>query len=888
MRVAIRHLADHLLWSAAGPVWAVWRLEPHGARYMGAQQRDELLSQLTGLVRALPKTARLYGLCAQVDAGEVVARMLEGVDLERYPHWAETAGADLELLDGLEMHQRTWWLAVPLETQQRRLDIAAALGGVWADLSALLGLRPTPVPREEVVSYKERAAQIEAEITAMVPMRRARPAEIMWMHQHVVHRGLEEPLLVEASASEGGGGKILGQVLRSPSYQDLGQVRLLEGGQETLEYRRESKRNPSQKRERRQGRLSPVRRTWLQVESAEGTGYQAHLPLTEMPRAVAAESADLLARLEELPFPVDFVCDLRLISTQEVKEQVQRKKRELADQADQYAAHTATGVPEEMYDAAADLGELDSRASQSTVEVEVQAVTVLSVWGPTPRVCDERARMLSKRVQSASYRLARPAGEQEELMSLSLPGSPTPPRSRQYEQNQLGEDWVLGGALVGGGFGDRRGQMIGISQDSGTVRPVLLDIAQSVLENFSASFGVVGDLGAGKSVLLKLINAGLVDRGGRAIVIDRTPVREWAHFAQSAAPGRCQVVDAAQAQMSLDPLRVFPPATAAHYALSYLTLQLGIGPLTAQGSVLKSAINKAQASPAPSMAAAIAALEEMADDGASRGQEAAMLRDLLTMVSEEPLAAAVFDPELPPISLKSDLGADWVVITTAGLTLPPREAVANPELMRSQPTEALIGRAVLYLLAALARQVAFEDPERFCLITVDECYWLTSSAEGLALVHEAVHDGRKHGAGMALGGHDVEELGNETIRGLLAHRFLARTADERLAARGLEFLGLPEDDETLLRTVTGDLSPAGDARRAGEMLVRDPRMRIGRMQVVVPPLPRIEEGIFTTPGDLTAGPRLEKKQAAPVSAAQARQLLDDSERQAAAAGGRQA
>ncbi|WP_326809635.1 ATP-binding protein (plasmid) [Streptomyces sp. NBC_01186] len=881
MRVAIRHLVDHLMWSAAGPVWAVWRLEPQGARYMGRQQRDELLNRLTTLVRSLPRTARLYSLCAQLDAGEVVGRMLEGVDLEERPHWADIASAQLDLLDGLEMHQRTWWLTVPLDQPGRRADISAALGGVWADISALLGLRPAPVPEEEVDSFRSRAAQIEAEIASTVPMRPARPAEIIWMHQHAVHRGLEEPLLVEASASEAGGGRVLGSVLRTPSYQDLGQVRVLEGGGRDQDG---DKQQPARGKKRRRATPSPVRRTWLQVESAAGTGYQAHLPLTEMPRAVAAENADLLARLEELPFPVDFVCDLKMISTEEVKEQVKRKKRELADQADQYAAHTATGLPEEMHDAADDLGELDSRASQSTVEVEVQAVTVLTVWGPDPQVCDKRAGMLSKRVRGANYRLARPAGEQEELLALSLPGTPTPPKTTQYVQNQLGEDWVLGGALVGGGFGDARGQMIGVSQDAGTVRPVLLDVALSVLENFSASLGVAGDLGAGKSVLLKLITAGLVDRGSRAIVIDRTPVREWAHFARTAAPGRSQVVDAGQARMSLDPLRVFPPATAAHYALSYLTLQLGIGPLTAQGAVLKSAINMAQASAAPSMAAVIAALEDMADEGATRGQEAAMLRDLLTMVSEEPLAAAVFDPELPPISLNADMGADWVVITTAGLTLPPREAVSNPELMRSQPTEALIGRAVLYLLAALARQVAFEDPERFCLITLDECYWLTSSAEGLALVHEVVHDGRKHGAGMALGGHNVEELGSDGIRGLLAHRFLARTADERLAARGLEFLGLPGDNETLLRTVTSDLSPAGDARRAGEMLVRDPRMRVGRMQVVVPPEPRIERGIFTTPGDLSAGPRPRTDNKEPVTAQQARGLLADTEQDPEPAG----
>ncbi|WP_070017446.1 ATP-binding protein [Streptomyces nanshensis] len=860
MRVAIRHLAGHLVWSTAGPVWAIWRLDPGGSRYMGAQQRTELHGRLTTLVRSLPEAARLYGLCAQVDAGEVIARTVEGVDLDAQPQWAQTARAQLELLDGLEMHQRTLWLAVPLQTPGWREQVTAASGGVWAELSGMLGLRPAPVGAAEVVEYRQRAARIEAELAASVSLRPARPAEIVWMHQHAVHRGLPEPLLLEAAGSDAYGGQLFAGRLRCPSYQDLGLVRLLEGGQQHegqdaggadgasgTGRRTARKRGGPRKR-------SVFQRVWLEVESEAGTGYQAHLPLTEMPRAQRAETADLLAQLEDLPFPVDFCVDMRLVPAEKLAEEVRKKKRDLTDQAEQYAAQSATGLPEGMHAAAKDLGELDSRTSESSVEVEVQAVTVLTVWGPDAATCDERAQVLAKQLRGANYRLARPSGEQEELLTLSLPGAATPPRARQYTQHQLGEDWAMCGALQTSAWGDERGHMVGVSQDTGTIRPVLLDIANAPQATASASFGISGELGGGKSVLLKLIDSAVVDRGGRSIVIDRTPVREWAHFARAAAPGRVQIVDAARAERSIDPLRIFDAATGAHYALSYLTLQLGIGPLTAQGALLKAAINSAQTSERPSMAAVVAALEDVTEAGGARGQEAGMLHDLLRMIAEEPLAASVFDPDLPPISLEGDLGADWVVLTTAGLTLPPREAVTNPELMRAQPTEALIGRAVLYLIAALSRQVAFSDPQRFCLIAADECYWLTSSAEGTALVTEVVHDGRKHNAGIGLSGHSVEDLGPKELRGLLAYRFLTRTTDEALARGGLEFLGLSPEDEGLLRIVTTQLSPIGNAARAGEVLARDPRMRVGRFQSVVPPRPELEKAIFTSPGDLPSSP----------------------------------
>lgn len=140
---------------------------------------------------------------------------------------------------------------------------------------------------------------------------------------------------------------------------------------------------------------------------------------------------------------------------------------------------------------------------------------------------------------------------------------------------------------------------------------------------------------------------------------------------------------------------------------------------------------------------------------------------------------------------------------------------------------------MLYLIAAIARETVFTDP-RFTLLPLDEAYWLTSSTEGQALIDEIVYDGRKHGAGVGLGCHDVLELGTSTTQGLLAHRFLARTADPVLAARGLAWLGLPADDEDLLRMVTTDLSPYGGPERAGEFLARDPRMNIGRLNTGLP------------------------------------------------------
>ncbi|MCC3655861.1 ATP-binding protein [Streptomyces sp. S07_1.15] len=862
MRLHIRHIAGQLVWTTSGSVWALWRVTPRGGRYLPAAEQDEVLGHITALVRALAGTApRLFGLCAQLDAGEVATQMIDGTDLETAPAWSEHVEAGLDLLERQEMHRRTVWLAVPLSALGRRAALSATFGSLWAETASALGLRTAPVSRAEVTAYQRQADRLAAAVGTGVELRPARPAEIAWMVQHAVHRGQrEEPLLAVAETSDLFAGRLRGGQLRSPSYADLGLVRLVEGGQDAtgaegaLAGEEDSGVRGGRGRWWRGG-ASPLGRRWLQVENETGIGYQAHLALAELPVAVAAGAADLFAQLEGLEFPVDYTVDLQVVPAERAKEAVRRKKKELVDQADQYGAQPA-GMPSSLTEAAGDLGEMDARLSRSGVEVEVQAVTVLTVWGPTAAVCDARARALAGLLAGGDYRAVRPAGLQEALFTLGLPGAARPAPAREFTQYQLSEDWAMCQPFADTSLGDEAGALVGIDLDCGTVRPVLLNPADAPRKHASASVGVVGDLGAGKSVLLKLLTSSVVDRGGRAIVIDRTPIREYAAFAHTAASDRCQVIDAAAAQLSIDPLRVFPDKTGAHYALSYLTLQLGIGPMSASGAVLHRAVEEAAADPEPSMAKVLSALAATAFSGTpARKDAASTLADLLQIVSDNPLAAMVFDPDLPPVSLDADLGSDLVVITTTGLTLPPREAFASPEVLWQQPLEALIGRAVLYLIAAIARQAAFADPARFCSVVTDECYWLTSSAEGTALVHEILHDGRKHGAGLAAGAHDVDELGPD--RGLIAYKLLARTTDRARAMKGLQYLGLDADDEELLRLVTTSLSPVGSPGREGEMLLRDPRMRAGRIKVIIPEVARIRHRITTTPGGAAADGRAE-------------------------------
>ncbi len=148
-----------------------------------------------------------------------------------------------------------------------------------------------------------------------------------------------------------------------------------------------------------------------------------------------------------------------------------------------------------------------------------------------------------------------------------------------------------------------------------------------------------------------------------------------------------------------------------------------------------------------------------------------------------------------------------IVITTAGLRLPPKAAFDQPEVLRQQPLEALIGRAVLYLIAAIARQTAFEDPSRFTAVVLDELYWLTSSAEGTALVTRSSTTAASTAPACSPAATTPRNSARPRPDGLPGP---GPHHQPRTRPPGLEFVGLNPDDPELLRLVTTGLSPSGN------------------------------------------------------------------------------
>ncbi|MFE7332906.1 ATP-binding protein [Streptomyces sp. NPDC057565] len=248
------------------------------------------------------------------------------------------------------------------------------------------------------------------------------------------------------------------------------------------------------------------------------------------------------------------------------------------------------------------------------------------------------------------------------------------------------------------------------------------------------------------------------------------------------------------------------------------------------------------------------------DELVLRGGEDTPARNLarkLKAVARKDLAAVVFDDTLPVVDTAR---ADSVIFLVNSLALPKKSELASDHRIERLEFEKVLGRSLMYLIAAVARETVMRHKDEFGVAVFDECWWLTSSDEGLELLLELMRDERKHNAAVYVGSHDTDDIGpadsekGAIIRGLIPHRLLFRQTTRSLAERGLEFLGVDAADPELLDLVSAGLSPLDlpeEEKLAlpGECLYRNLAGRIGLMKVLIPMDPAVMRVIHTTPSD---------------------------------------
>ncbi|MEV0892980.1 ATP-binding protein [Promicromonospora sp. MEB111] len=833
----ISALTDGLMWTRTGTVWAVWRVSPVPYAFQPDDKKHAARRHHTALYRALRGESLHLGLTAATDPASVVLSMIEGVDLSEREAWAAECEATLDFLEQIPIGRRVHWIAAPLANPGAKAFMEP-LQASWTTLQDTL-MMPRSVPGRHAIG--ERAAQAEAlrkEMPSAFDPQPASVAEMAWMFGHAMQRGLGLDTAVPVDGSLDAEMHLSGpSVLPSALVDPAGQT----------------------DSEKKLGPLQILKRPYVKVldpTNPELASYQTTLVVSDTPSGgIVYPGCEWIGRVDESGVPCDWAIRMTVRSRDEVTNRNRRAVRTLNDQFDQRSEEERAGSS--LDTTARALGEYQAVMDADELEVEVDATTMFTVSGHTPEQALDDARDLTKYFAAMQFSLRTDPTIQPTLFEATLPGMPTPRAVREYSQITTARAFSAAVPFATTELGDTSGALFALEISNGAARPnpVFVNLAGATDKlDVALAMGFVGELGSGKSVSMKTVAMDNVDMGATLMAVDHTEMGEWG-IAVSEIPGSQVVEISEDATVSMDPLRILPPAQAPRVARAFLTVLLSVQTKSEQNVLLSKVLQTEYMwrHQITSLGSLARHLEQDCEYPGAR-----MLADEMRIFSELDFGRALFDDTLPPL----DLGSPAIVLHTHKMQLPSRADMEHGHLFAELKAEKVFGRATFALIAALARYRCFADRSRLDIFAADEASKTMSSPEAAEEIGTFIRDGRKHKAALLLGSHDAEEdFGNEVVRGLIPFRVLLRHRDSNLARRGLRWLhGLPTDapvDEGLVKLVTEGTAPVTDAavgvveERRGECLIRDFQARYGRAKVMAPLVEKRAQTVKTTPTSST-------------------------------------
>lgn len=801
MRIPALFVSNNLIWSASGGVWALFRLHPTNYTYMSDKDKLKLLHKIKASLMAVPDESMVLSVCREIDPAAVAEQMLQQVNMARFPAWRKQVNQTVNKLEsGPLLYDRYFYLAV--ELPDRNWAYAAS-----ASMINRFGLTAPPPSKNERELRASQASQYETKIGSGFSMRAATSAEIRWIYDRSIYRGLIEPEIAEQwSTSHHNGTDPV------PDIADVGLISQFdavfhEGGLKT---------DPNRPRLGR----------YVRIETEVGVSYQTNLMIAGMPAVWQYPNGggEWWVAADYAPFPIDWCARITSVPNDKAQRGSRRQARQLKAQVDEYVGEPS-GPPADLETAMEAIDAQRSELAASPTTPELRSSMIFSLASHDLEDLEHQAGAIRAMFEAWEYNMPRPTGGQRDLFTAMLPGSSTPQVARDYAQFLMPSDLASGMPIAGCRIGDPTGFVLGHTLDSGTHQPVLFDAGYGPANNSSGCVAAVGTLGAGKSYAIKSMAYGEVSKGSQVVVLDRTAKGEYVTFSE-AVPGRKQVVELApDANICIDPLAVFSGEDRAQYAIGFLTLLTGTPPTEPQGAVLAAAVEVVAARPDGRLIDVIEVLHQSDDE------ESHWLARKIEIYANSRLAHIAFGE-----GEAVRLDADFVVLWMPELRLPKRKQLENEHLAKQLLPEQIFSQAILYLVAALARDIIF-SAERFSVGLFDESWALTASPQGMELLHDGIRDSRKHNAAIWMSSQDPNDIPPELSKHLGVR--LAFQQGNDAGASALRFLGLKPTEEWV--------AMLENELETGQGLFKDVRGRVGKIQIASAATRQLEKALDTTP-----------------------------------------
>jgi hypothetical protein len=603
---------------------------------------------------------------------------------------------------------------------------------------------------------------------------------------------------------------------------------------------------------------TPLGRTVQLTSRGLNDPVERHVAVMSVGRLEEIEAPDpshepWLSHTDRLPFPVEWSCQMDVLSGGEARRTIQRKLLVVRDMQRHYAEHDL--------DEPLALGRQAHQArvveDQMTRGVDVAAARIhgwfrLAVAGRTQEECLERARRVTTSFRSRRVGIEHPRG-QYGLMREFIPGEPV---STAAYRRRLPALYVSAGVPTASSrLGDRRGPYIGYTVGSSR-RAVMFDTHYATeIRETSGLVPVVGGLGAGKSVLLGLLTYEAVRRGIPAVVLDPSgplarltelpELREHAEHLDltAAASGTLNPFDVvatpARSGFATDDAfheaEVLASQDRKLLAMDVIKMLLppSVSALPQTSLVISDAVRATGGERTSSLWNVVEHLDGM-DEGHG-GVVANYLRDM----AELPLSRLFF-PKAEPGAVR--MSSTLTVLTMPGLVLPPRSVPREHWSTSEQLAVPLLHLAAWYA----TRAVYGRDMQSRKLVALDETHFLGDWSAGRALFTRLGRDSRKWNTCVLASSQNPADVLGMDVANFMSAAFVGRLEDEDAARDGLRMLRVATGVgyERALATLSSGRGQAA----LREFVMRDVDGNVDKVCVDLSANPGLLEVLNTTAG----------------------------------------
>lgn len=840
IRQPIRWVRDNIAVTRGGIPYGIWVLEGRPYSMATGADKEQVRASHQELFQTITGESTILGLVATTPPQQIIDQMLKGID-EPTREWLIECDLTYQALLSLPAGERAYFFIAPLvslspkEFWERGKDQAVKV------VTNLLGLPENPPSEEMYLSWKTRAQLIEGKIPKAFKPKPAGILALRWITSHLTSRG--------AQASETYSFK---PVTDSSQWINangcIPEPMLDEGDMESIAHEKTAK-------------AKLFKRRFVKVSRHDSApSFQQFGCLAMTPQAgFVFPGSEFVNHAAGLVEDIDFCIRINSIPAAKAKDRNAKAERNLTDQYQQRAGSQGiTGGNSEMDKSAHALMDYVAALNSSDREVEVNATIIFASSGPTSEHAEADMKELTTFYKSEDWLIDVPFGAQERLFWDFWPTSITSQVASEFAQVTTGYNFSMGIPLTNDTLGMQQGFRIAINITTGRHSTVLMDLAGLAENDVSGAFAAIGELGSGKSVVLKTIASMAIDRMAKLVAVDHSDNQEWAALARSLTTSN--VIDFLDPEYSLDPLRIWESkGEKKRQALTLITMMLGFDSDDEEFGLIDEVLDillKRDEN------INMHELHMYMENGQFEPRDQDMATSLarrLNVYAKEPFARAFFDPSLPPM----DFSYQATVFCTHGLSLPSaRELYGEGKASKLDKTKRM-GRAIYAYLAEVGKKIAYADDSQEVLFLVDEAHHMTGSPEGAETIKTMLKTGRKHKAAVGLGTHSADELGDADLRALIPQRFCFRTRDKDLAIKNLQWLDKSYSTDEYVETLTRNTAPMDSdgsvpMERRGECFYRDPFNRIGKIKIEIPRNPDRAKTVLTSP------PKVQRKEEAAV------------------------